>query len=123
MHCVGQTAGNGAIVVLIHDDGLEALAALESTVLAALRHFGLPFMLRDTLQDAALAGTSDDTVRHPLVLAPQSGTIGRLSEARSAALYQAVLDGLGLVCYDPEPAAWPGWLRRLFVPRTAAATT
>jgi len=50
---------------------------------------------------------------HAAVLIPQSGTFSRLSEGFTRKLRQAVVDGLGLVCYEPELAELPPWLRDL----------
>lgn len=108
----GETRGNGAVAVLIHDESAEALEALEKAVLAALRHFGIPFRLYSTsgLPDGFFASEGASL---PIVLLPQTGSLARLSASALRDLARAVRSGLGLVAYDSRPAEMPADIRSL----------
>jgi len=108
----GETGGNGAVAVLIHDESAAALATLERSTLAALRHFGIPFRL------LAMGGLPDGFFSSaagalPAVLLPQTGSLGHLSSAAQRDLAAAVRSGLGLVAYDSRPAEIPAEILRL----------
>lgn len=114
MKVEGQTEGNGAIAVLVHDCRKEALDCLEKAVFSALRHLGIPFRcisIDDDLSDAAFR---DLAAGHRAVLLPQSGTCARLSRSRIEALVTSCREeGLGLVMYEEAVSGLPAELRRL----------
>ncbi|PKL12994.1 MAG: hypothetical protein CVV52_07855 [Spirochaetae bacterium HGW-Spirochaetae-8] len=109
----GETQGNGSVVVLIHDTTEVALNTLDSAILAALRHFGIPFQVQMVEPGIAMDSLGQYIASHAAVLVPQSGTFSRISEAFSQQLRHAVAKGLGLICYEPEIAGLPTWLQNL----------
>jgi hypothetical protein len=105
-----QSRGNLAVVVVV-DSGQPEFAMLFETTFGALAHFGIPFRVADLaagpLTDAALADC-----RAALVCQEHLG--GRLGEAGQAALLRAAEDGMGLVSFDADLAAYgTPWLRAM----------
>ncbi len=125
MKQAGASRGNGVIAILIHDEGPAALALLESAVLSAFRHLGIPHRLV-----AIGSELSDDFFRtEALTLAgvffAQPGTIMRLSASARSDLVRAVEKGLGAVAYEPRVSDLPVEILRLagIDPSTVSSST
>jgi hypothetical protein len=113
MRVSGASEGNGSIAILIHDESTEALLTLEQAVLSALQHFGIPFMVQLVDPVWADSTAAKEVLSHAAVMLPQSGTWTKLSESYSAQLKQAVTEGLGVVCYEPQVELLPGWMQQM----------
>ncbi len=105
--------GNATVVVLIHDTSESALQVLHSAVLSALQHFGIPFQVRSVESVIASDVLRQMVASNAVVLLPQTGTYRTIPETFSQQLRQAVAEGLGLVCYEPDLASLPAWLLSL----------
>jgi hypothetical protein len=102
-----QSRGNLAVVVVM-DSSQPEFPLLFETTFGALAHFGIPFRVADLaagpLGDAALAGC-----RAALVAQEHLGA--RLGPAGQATLLSAAEQGMGLVSFDADLAAYgPAWL-------------
>jgi hypothetical protein len=103
-----QSRGNLAVVVVI-DSSQPEFPLLFETTFGALSHFGIPFRVADLaagpLDAAALAACR-------AVLVVQEHLGGRLGAHGQATILRAVEDGLGLVSFDADLAAYGAeWLR------------
>lgn len=103
-----QSRGNLAVVVVV-DSSQPELPLLFETTFGALAHFGIPFRVADlaaeSLTDDALHGCR-------AVLVAQEHLGGRLGASGQATLLRAAEDGLGLVSFDADLAAYGAeWLR------------
>ncbi len=101
------SAGDAAILVL-HDSSRPAAGALEATVLAALGHMGMPYVLWDLA-----AGALPEAVArgHALIVLAQEDLGPSLTAASAGAAVAALEDGIGLVSLDPALGAYPQALR------------
>lgn len=101
------SAGNGTVLVL-HDSSQPASGILQDTVLAALGHMGMPYVLWD-LADEAL--TEAAARQHALLLLAQEGLGRSLTDGSAQAVAAALENGVGLVSLDPALGAYPAKLR------------
>jgi len=103
-----ETRGNLAVVVLVDSSQAEFPLTFESTF-GALAHFGIPFRVLDLaaapVTDAALAGCRAAVIGQEHVGA-------RLRGDGVATLLRAVTDGMGLVNFDADLAAYGDVLSR-----------
>ena len=103
-----QTRGNLAVVVLV-DSAQSEFPLLFESAFGALTHFGIPFRVLDlaahAVTDEALAGCR-------AVVIVQEHLGARLRGEGVAALLRAVRDGLGLVNFDADVAAYGDDLAR-----------
>src|SRR5712691_5942736 len=101
-----QSRGNLAVVVVVDSSQGEFPLLFEATF-GALAHFGIPFRVADL----AAGPLTDDTLagcRAALVAQEHLG--GRLGVTGQATLLRAVEQGMGLVSFDADLAAYGSWL-------------
>src|SRR5579859_2331028 len=97
------TAGNGCVGVVVDSRAAADWSAVDETVLAALRHMGIPYQVLDLAQ-ARLTPSVLDGLR--AVLLAQAGLGRSLPAADAEALDTATRAGLGLICFDSDLAAY-----------------
>ena len=102
-----QSRGNLAVVVVV-DSSQPEFPLLFETTFGALAHFGIPFRVADL----AAGSLTDDTLtgcRAALVAQEHLG--GRLGVTGQATLLRAAEQGMGLVSFDADLAAYgAAWL-------------
>ena len=111
---IESSVGNATIIVLIHDDSESALIVLEAAVLTALRHFGIPFQIISLNNGCSEKTITRMLASHSALLIPQSGTFLQFSESFKNSLRESVMQGLGLICYEPDLSGFPTWLLHLY---------
>jgi hypothetical protein len=92
-----ESQGNGCLGVVVDRTAAPDWQAVPETIFSALDHMGLPYQLIDLGQ-----ATFDESQLANLraVLFAQAHLGRRLPSAANQALHQAVMGGLGLVCFD-----------------------
>lgn len=102
------SAGNGTVLVL-HDSSQPAFGILTDTVLAALGHMGIPYVLWDLAEKDLSEATAQ---QHAVLLLAQEGLGRSLTDASAQAVATALGNGVGLVSLDPALGGYPAGLKR-----------
>jgi hypothetical protein len=113
MKHAGTSLGNGAIAILIHDESPAALAVLESAVLSAFRHLGIPHRVLTVGSEISDTFFRTEALTLAGVFFAQPGTIARLSASARGDLARAVEHGLGVVAYEPAVSELPAEILRV----------
>ncbi|MFB3881933.1 MAG: hypothetical protein ACE149_11765 [Armatimonadota bacterium] len=98
-----QTAGNLSAQVIVDSRRPADYALVEPTVLVALGHLGIPFLVHDLANGAP---SEEKLKRCPLIVLAQRGLGENIGEAGARRLLSAQAAGTGLVSFDPALAAY-----------------